>query len=90
MGNIDGAIKGGIVGRVGTLEYEIVKIYNSFYLNDSEKDIGNLNELQAIKFDKDNLKEQIDNLNKYIESSDEIDTSLWKKWKINNEFPMFQ
>ena len=85
IGMLNGNNKGGIVGNIGGTDIEKVKIYNSYYLNNVEKDIANSYELQAIKFAVEDLKEQIDKLNEYIENSNEVDTSLWKYWKLGED-----
>ncbi len=91
LGKLNGNSVGGIVGNCGGTDSEKVQIYNSYYLNNVEKDVGNSSELQAVKFDIKDLKGQIDKLNQYIENSDEIDTSLWKKWNLKDEiYPIFE
>ena len=69
-----------------------VKIYNSYYLNQVEEDIGNSSIIQANKFEINKISEQINKLNMYIEDSNNgMDTTGWKKWKLGADgYPTFE
>lgn len=91
MGIIEGESVGGIVGTCGLESTEKVKIYNSYFLDNVESDIGNVEEIQAEKFNINNLNEKVQELNNYINNSSEIDTTNWKKWKLGADgYPTFE
>ena len=85
---------GGIIGRSGagsgsyTQYMPIIK--NTYSMPSTLKGIGNFSTSEVIT-DETNIENIINSLNEYINNSEEIDKSSWKKWKLGeNEYPTFE
>lgn len=86
MGKVyNNTYRGGIIG-FNWVPSKTPEVINCFYQKDNGiKGEANNNNSQAIEFDV-NTEEVIQKLNNYIlETTEEIDTSKWKKWELGED-----
>ena len=92
VGTLKGKSIGGIVGS-GNISDELLTVSSTFFLSTvANKGMSNKT-IEASSLSEEELKSKdfVDTLNEFIETSTEIDTINWNKWKyVENEYPSFQ
>ena len=92
-GNISGEAAGGIIGSAWWNNANSNKFENCYFLKSDtvEKSSGKNIVVDAKMLEK-LANTEIEEINNYIENNeDNIDTSLWKKWKLGeNGYPVFK
>ena len=92
-GNISGETAGGIIGSAWWNNANNNKFENCYFLKSDtvEKSSGKNIVVDAKMLEK-LANTEIEEINNYIENNeDNIDTSLWKKWKLGeNGYPVFK